>query len=383
MRIGDILTSAGRVSQGDINQVLAAEPDGKARLGAQLIRYGLVTPDEVALALANQHKVVPALVKDLVHHDPKALRCIDATAAAQYGLLPIAYSGPDTLLVCFRNPNHIELVSRLEEKLRLHITPCVASELTMKRYWEYYYLDPSDAAQSDPSAEAISAVDGASPFQLVDLDHVDVEKNVSVFFSTASNGRSALQQAVFAARQQEQADEAAPTSLFDTLDEIQGAPNRQAAIDLLLKYLGQRFAACVLFRVREDLAMGQQGFGGHLDDPETVLALMLPLKNGILGAAYSSGQSWHGDPAQLPTVAQDRFLTLFNLRSFPKDVLVQPLRVGKRVISLLYVHRADGKAISASLVNEMGKVALALELVFERLIRDAQKTRTQTENNSD
>jgi hypothetical protein len=429
MRLGEILIAAGLLTSDQLAEALARQQQSKrGRLGTHVVHLGLATPDQIAQALANQHKVPPALVRHFVHHDPKVAQLIGPKVAATHSLLPIAFSraGGRRLVICLRDPNQPELLQKLEQALGVPVTACVASELAIGIYLDHYY--GVQASFDSPPARAESEDDldidigdfdeaksGLESLQLVDLDHRDVERAKPEAFSPEALRRSSIQQALAAAqvssagidaldhmaaepppapkpstnRRATDTDSSAsadraqkvPGANFDDtdwqelpelLDAIDHAEQRTAVSDSIMSFLHQRFAAGMMFTIKDGLAMGHRGFGGHLDDKDTVTALMLPLQKNILGAAHDSGELWRGDPAQMSSAAQERFLKLFDLGKAPSDVVVAPVAVGSRVVCLLYAHAHQGIELDDPDVEELAQVAEATKRAFARLIKKSR-----------
>tara|TARA_R110002096_G_scaffold436038_1_gene665744 strand:+ start:6553 stop:7881 length:1329 start_codon:yes stop_codon:yes gene_type:complete len=439
MRLGEILIAAGLLSAEQLDEALARQRQSSTgRLGSHVVHLGLATPDQIAQALAKQHSIPPALIRHFVNHDPKVATLIGSKIAVTHSLLPIAFSraGGRKLVVCFRDPNQPELIQRIEKALGIPVTACVASELAIAVYLDHYYgVQPSFDSPA-PRAESEDGVDidmdeldeaetGFESLQLVDLDHQDVERAKPEAFVPEGQRHSAIRQAMAAAQagtagidaldliaaeptpppstnrratdlgpsaSEAEASEKAPRvpgadfddsdwqELPELLEAIEQAEQRTAVSDSIMSFLHQRFAAGMMFTIKDGLAMGHRGFGGHLDDKDTVTALMLPLHKNILGAAHDSNELWRGDPQKISSVAQERFLKLFDLGKPPEDVVVAPVSVGARVVCLLYAHAHQGIELDDPDVEELAQVAEATKRAFARLIKESRvkKSRAST-----
>ncbi len=413
MRLGEILVAAGLLTKEQLAEALSRQIQVPgARLGTHVVRMGLVTPDQIALALAKQKNVPPALVRHFVNHDPQVAELIGPSVAVEHSLLPIAFSraGGRRLVVCFRDPNQPKLVRRLEQALGVPVTPCVASELAIAVYLDHYYgvgptygTAPGRAESEDGIDVDLDFDDESKPvlasFELVDLDHTDVERAQPQVFIPEAQRQSAIRQALAAAQASDAGIDAldlvgaepapetdvarltpAPADLEDTewcelpelVQAIEAAEERNQVGDSIMSFLQQRFAAGMMFTVKDGLAMGHRGFGGHLDDKDTVTALMLPLQKNILGQAHDSRELWRGNPSELTSAAQERFLKLFDLGRAPSDVVVAPVTVGARVVCLLYAHAHQGIELDDPDVDELVQIAEATKRAFTRLIKKSR-----------
>jgi len=416
MRLGEILVAAGLITPPQLQHVLARkETRPWERLGTHVVHLGLATPDQVSLALANQYDIPAALVRHFVHHDPKAAKLIGPKVATAHSLLPIAFSrtGGANIVICFRDPNQPELIAKLEKALGIAVSPCVASELAIGIYLDHYYgtqpvygMPPevSDDSDFDVDIDFEETKSGLESLNLVDLDHRDVERAAPDAFVPEDQRRSALHQALAAAQANKTGIDALdliaaepkpkptptpdPVSLVvpavvwqdlpDLIHAIDQATERSAVSEAIMSFMKQRFSAGMMFTVKDGLAMGHQGFGGHLNDKDTVAALMLPVRNGILGAAHDSAEVWRGNPAELSSVAQKRFLTLFDVATPPSDVVVAPVAVAGRILCLLYAHDTGSSNLDDGKVEELVDIADATQKAFTRLIQESRNKSSPT-----
>ncbi len=410
MRLGKILVSAGLLSPAQLSEALARQATTPGRLGTHVIQLGMATADQVALALSKQHQVPPALGRHFENHDPKVATLVGPKVAVTHSLLPIAYSnaGGRKLVICFRDPNQPALIARLQSAMSVAIRPCVASELAIAIYLDQYFgvrptypMARTQVGAVDVDLDEVTPTPALTPenemLQLVDLDHEDVAKAGPDVFVPVGNRRSAIRQAVEEAATRASIEvKAVPKAvanepnkaatratlpdltLSELLSAIEQAEERSAVGDSIMQFLQQRFAAGMMFTIKDGLAMGHRGFGGHLNDEDTVAALMLPLDKSILGAAYDSQELWRGNPEQISTAAQKRFLKLFDMGKAPGEVVVAPVAIGSRVVCLLYAHGPNGSSLDEPDVEELKEVADATQRAFSRIITKARKQKVQS-----
>ncbi len=454
MRLGEILIAAGLLSEQQVLEARNRQASVRGRLGTQLVQLGFISTDQVSLALGKQHQVPPVLVRHFAHNDPAVLPLIGAKVAAEYFIVPIAYARKDgqrRLVVCLRDPRNTELISRLQQQLRVPVVASVASELAIRVYLERYYHVDAVAKQGSFAAtdddEDVDLSDFGDPdsgldtLELIDLDDRKLSTTAPARFVPEAQRTSGISEALRAAAQAAAAQAAsaqaasshatashtAPVPLAESKTEaaassghssghssgpraghssghssgpaptltatasvpapapistpleafvasIAQADKRPAVSEAIMEFLRQRFAAGLMFTIKDGLAMGHLGFGGHLDDPDTVAALMIPMSKSVFGVVHDTRESWRGDPKTHSSAAQERFLTLFAMDKAPAEIVVAPIVIGSKVVCLLYAHARAGAAIGDTQLAELAAITEATNDAFARIIRNARKS---------
>ncbi len=156
--------------------------------------------------------------------------------------------------------------------------------------------------------------------------------------------------------------------LDPALVSLAAADHRDMVVDTLVAYLRHRFAAGVLFVVKDGMALGVDGFAPGVA-PETVQALVVPLNQpSVLRAAHDQGASFVGAPT-LGSVIQDRMFKI--LGGAPDRCVVVPITIRDRIVNLVYAHDARRSTLEEAAV-ELGTVADAAEEAFVRIILESK-----------
>jgi hypothetical protein len=386
LRIGDILVREGLVTAEDIEDALVLVAKQPMRLASALVVLGRLTPDAASRALAELHGVPAALARHLSGRDLALAGLVPALIAREIGALPLAVQRSDgALVVCVRDPGPAT-INDLEQASGHSVKIAVATDFALLPLIDETY--PPDAGGSESGIPVEFDVDldtgpaTAPPpmdldsFQLVDLDHQAVAKDVTMshpgirlsglFTSvpvSASSGPLRPKRITGALLE---ALEPPRTLQHDpALDAIGVATTREQVVDALMAFLRHRFHAAVVFSVKDGLALGHAAFGSDtvIDAVDT---LAIPLgPPSVLRNAHDRNSMVVGAPGE-PSVVQDRFFKLFD--GIPPTVVVVPISIDDRVINLVYAH-GPRLATAEDSAAELGSVAEAAADAFVRIIR--------------
>jgi len=104
--IGELLVELGYATQDQVHRAVATGRESGRATGAVLVDDGIITPDQLAQALARRlglHHV------DLASFpvDPDATKLLDASVARRHGAVPIGFLGDGVLLVAMADPANV------------------------------------------------------------------------------------------------------------------------------------------------------------------------------------------------------------------------------------------------------------------------------------
>jgi hypothetical protein len=161
-----------------------------------------------------------------------------------------------------------------------------------------------------------------------------------------------------------------PIGLADTLARLEEARTRDSIADALLRFARGRLESCVLFLLRERLALGWRGFAPGVPSSELESFSMPLAAASCLAQAHETHAPWRGKPGG----ALDA--TLFarlRLTAPPLEVLTAPITIGARVVNLLYAHGADGRPLDDGVVDGLLSVSEAAGEAYARLIQQTKR----------
>ena len=148
-RIGEVLLERGLITRKKLEEALAHQKDHGGLMGQVLIKLGMVTEEDVALALTAQYGF-PYLPLDNYEIDVALTSLIPERIAREYCLIPIDRIG-NALTVAMADPSNTEAIEDLELLTGSTVQAFVSTPSTILRAIERYY------------ASAGAGTDGAVP----------------------------------------------------------------------------------------------------------------------------------------------------------------------------------------------------------------------------
>jgi len=109
-----------------LNTVLEKQKNVPKRLGEILLEDGLITPDQLNLALA-ERLGVESINLDEVEVNSLAATMIPEKLARRYGAVPIRFIDENTLLVAMVDPTNVFAIDDLRMMTGYDIKPCIAT----------------------------------------------------------------------------------------------------------------------------------------------------------------------------------------------------------------------------------------------------------------
>jgi hypothetical protein len=159
----------------------------------------------------------------------------------------------------------------------------------------------------------------------------------------------------------------------EALRAIREATHRDAVSDLVVAFIKGSFGAGMLAVVKEGMALGHRGCGGIVD-ATTFASILVPLSApSMFQRAYESKAYFRGPPPPDGQAIQDRFFRLFSVSGPPREVIVAPVVLRERVVSLIYAHSVVGGPLSEQAVRELVQVTAEVSAAYLRLIREGKK----------
>jgi len=139
MRLGEILVERGLLGQAQLASALSLQHAHGTPLGTYLVENNILTSDQVALALAEQFGVAPALDADFVRADAQLRKRMVVHQAIELLAIPLFFINPRRVAVAMANPANVRALDRLAFILGATVEPMVASEAALTRQFEFLY----------------------------------------------------------------------------------------------------------------------------------------------------------------------------------------------------------------------------------------------------
>jgi type IV pilus assembly protein PilB len=144
VRLGELLLREKRVTPVQLQEALNYQRVNGGRLGASLVRLGIITDDDIAAAISRQVGV-PSIKLAEFDLDPAVVRLISGESAMKYTVLPVSRSGT-TLTLAMADPTNVFAMDDIKFMTGLHVEPVVASETSIREAITRYFGARPEAA---------------------------------------------------------------------------------------------------------------------------------------------------------------------------------------------------------------------------------------------
>ena len=394
-KFGEYLRAAGLLDPDQLEEACLSQSVQGGRIGSNLVELGFVGLEVLADRLAAYHDR-PLPPEDwLEAPDEQAITLIPSSLVRRYHFLPLKLE-TERLHVVLLDPRDDHQLALLGDISRRMIEPYVLPEIRLLYWLETHcgvdrhprYTNLS--ARSRRSEEA-NSTSGSAAFQPLAAGQELTSEDAIRCLATASPpplaeraeaGRRAprsveallfeeivlVDEVAGGAELDAVASPAGPGEIATLEAELQGADDRHVAIDLALR-LATAFAPSVaLFIVRGGLVAGQRAIvDGAVRRIDTIL---LPAESASLFTQPAvTGRPFRGRP---PQGGLDGRIVAALGRADAQEVLIQPVAIRGRVVSLLYADNG-ADALADTSVAALGALAGLMQRAFERLILDAKQ----------
>ncbi len=189
VRFSDLLLREKRITPAQLDDALNHQRANGLRLGATLVRLGMLSDEDVALVLSRQHGVPAVQLHDL-DLDPAVIQLVPVEAAVRHQVVPVARRG-STLTLAMTDPANVEARDDIAFITSLHVEPVVCSDAALQRAIGRYYRHASpptprvrpavasrapDASPVASSAHELEFLDGIEPQTVADPNNPDSEE---------------------------------------------------------------------------------------------------------------------------------------------------------------------------------------------------------------
>ena len=168
-RIGDLLVREGLITRDQLSLALHEQRESGTRVGYNLVALGFVKETDLTKMLARQYHM-PAVDLTNFEIDPRIARLIPSEMASKHLVLPLKRDGL-TLTVAMADPTSTGVLDDLKFITRCDIFPVIAGEYTIKNAIERYY--ESNEAQMENLLKDIAKF-GDTDIELVEQIEEDM-----------------------------------------------------------------------------------------------------------------------------------------------------------------------------------------------------------------
>src|SRR5208282_1697574 len=136
-RLGEILVREGLVSEDQLDLALAQQQTSGGRLGQILIRQEAISEDDLTAALSRQYGV-PSINLAYFDVDANLMNLVPMEVAAKHQALPLSRVG-STLTLAMVDPTNVSVMDDIKFMTGFNIEPVLASETAIMDAIKKYY----------------------------------------------------------------------------------------------------------------------------------------------------------------------------------------------------------------------------------------------------
>ncbi len=137
VRLGELLTKAGLISQDQLKEALRVQKETGGKLGETLIKLAFVSEEDITECLSQQFGV-PSINLQHFEIDSSVIKLIPADVARKYNILPVNKTGA-TITIAMADPTNVFAMDDIKFMTGYNVEPVVASELGIKAAIDNYY----------------------------------------------------------------------------------------------------------------------------------------------------------------------------------------------------------------------------------------------------
>ena len=157
MKLGDILVKYGLITQEQLETALEAQKEFKTRLGRTLVQLGYVTEDDINWALSNQLDISYVhLTINMV--DLAVARSIPREVLEFYQMIPIAKIG-DELTLVMADPTDNQAIETVKNTIKAEISVSLSSSSNILSIIRQIFKEESSHEIQHSDMEGIKSVD--------------------------------------------------------------------------------------------------------------------------------------------------------------------------------------------------------------------------------
>lgn len=169
-RVDEIIKKSGIVSRTDMERAAEfSERDG-IPISVFLMRNGVVSEDKLMKVISSGLGGMPVLAPDKMKLDPAVLNCVPRDIAISHRIIPISRLA-NNLVVCMADPTNLANIDSLSAKLGLKVKPKLASEMSIERALQRYYVSKVEDSPRRGSRNQLAA-DKAESYVVQYLDRL-------------------------------------------------------------------------------------------------------------------------------------------------------------------------------------------------------------------
>ena len=153
LRIGERLLEEKRITPEQLQEALSHQRQSGGKLGANLVKLGFVTDEEITSLLSKQYGV-PSIALNQFEIDPGVIKLVPAETAHKYQIIPLSRVGA-TLTIAMTDPTNVFALDDLKFMTGYSVEPVLAWETAVLDAILKYYGAPGTGPKSGGNTQRI------------------------------------------------------------------------------------------------------------------------------------------------------------------------------------------------------------------------------------
>lgn len=419
MKLGEMLVRDGRLSEGQLTQVLTQQGHGGSKLGTVLFEAGLIDLDALTVYLGLELGIPIASGAMLERAKRSAVRLLTPTQALQHRCVPLMVQDRQ-LIAAVDDPLDFDNLDALADITGYRIIPRVAPEIRIYYYVERFYgaarpqrfarfgetprgdqpapagLPAPPLPGLPPVATSIVAPPGPTPHlrrapsisitpfdnsealeleaeDLLDALDADDAAPAEAAPIAAAAGAPAAPAPRLSGRISTPVMTAEPLDAEQARAAIAAATERGQVADALMRFATGIFDVTVLFIVRDNLALGSRA-AGAAPGTHHVEHLLIPLDApSLLQSALKADDGfWDGVPRD--NTVHGYFYKVLGVGE-PARATAGLVAIGRRVVNIVYGHREGREPADEVALASLREMCRTAAEAYARLIAASKQQR--------
>jgi hypothetical protein len=364
MKLGEIFIQLGMLTPEQVKAILNDRSLLGGKLGTQLVERGWLDTDQVSEALGRQVRVPAALQRHFDKADPAIVALLKPNLAARYMAIPLVAtkSGAKRIVVAMATPQDVLVIDDVSFALGAGVEPMISSELAIARNLKRFYnieLKLTRPARPETSGGTV----GSSPSR-------EIPSLVSVAPPPSREAMRTPADGVAASTHIQAPPPDTTVTLEDAVHRLSVAEHREQIADIVIDFMLPRFGYGLILLLRGGSAYVWRGYAPGVDGP-AIENISFPLSMpSMFRNAKERAVTFRGSP---PAEGEHLHAQIWKyLRcEAPADVLVIPVAIGQRIVSIVYTHAST--SMPDANVHELQALCTAVGSSFIRLIQLAKE----------
>lgn len=160
-KLGEVLIEGGLITENQLSIALQSQSTWGGKLGSTIVRMGFAKEEDILSVLSRQLGF-PAVDFNKVKLSLKAVKTVPLRLAEKYNVIPVAVReahGKKQIVLVMSDPTNLDIISEIEFQTGYSVHPAVATESAIAKAIDFYYKSGSIiAAGQAPEKVSMSPI---------------------------------------------------------------------------------------------------------------------------------------------------------------------------------------------------------------------------------